>query len=124
VLLYKNTQDIRRSSPKATVALGTFMAKTGKMQTYSTTIDAILNQSLMLSPEFLYQIESFLEENKHLGFKTKEAFICDAARWRLDFLKMGYEHVKIPREKYEKLVTVLKEMSASYSSPSDFQHKS
>ena len=96
------------------------MAQTSKMQTYQDAIEAMLNQSVILPPELLAQIENFIEENKHLGFTTREEFMRDAARWRLKFLNENSEYVEIPREKYEKLDTAVREMNTPYHSASDF----
>ena len=71
------------SHRKLTATLGTLMAQTGKMQTYQDAIEATLNQSVILPTELLAQIENFIEENKHLGFTTREEFMRDATRWRL-----------------------------------------
>ena len=114
------SDDIHR---KLTATVGTLMAQTGKMQTYQDAIEAMLSQSVILPPELLAEIESFIEENKHLGYTTKEEFIRDAARWRLKFLNEESEYVEISREKYERLETAVKEMSTPYHSASDFIHR-
>lgn len=111
------------SHRKLTATLGTLMAQTGKMQSYQDAIEATLNQSVILPTELLAQIENFIEENKHLGFTTKEEFMRDAARWHLKFLNEESEYVEIPREKYERLDAAVKEMSTPYHSASDFVHK-
>jgi len=49
---------------KLTATVGTLMAQTGKMQTYQDAIEAMLNQSVILPPELLAEIENFIEENK------------------------------------------------------------
>ncbi|MEM2110771.1 MAG: hypothetical protein QXX08_02710 [Candidatus Bathyarchaeia archaeon] len=108
---------------KLTSLLGELMAQTSKMQTYQDAIEAMLNQSIILPAELLAEIEKFIEENKHLGYTTREEFIRDAARWRLKFLKEDYEYVEIPREKYERLEDAVKEMSTLYHNASDFIHK-
>jgi len=108
---------------KLTSMLGELMAQTSKMQTYQDAIEAMLNQSVILPPELLAQIQNFIEENKHLGFTTREEFMRDAARWRLKFLNEESEYMEIPREKYERLETAVKEMSTPYHSASDFVHK-
>ena len=108
---------------KMTATVGTLMAQTGKMQTYQDAIEAMLNQSVILPPELLTEIESFIETNKRLGFTTREEFIRDAARWRLKFLREESEYVEIPRDKYERLEDAVKEMSTPYHSASDFDHK-
>jgi len=108
---------------KLTATIGMLMARTGKMQTYQDAIEAMLNQSVILPPELLAQIQSFIEENKHLGFTTREEFMRDAARWRLKFLNEDSEYIEIPREKYERLDAAVKEMSTPYHSASDFVNK-
>ena len=85
------SDDIHR---KLTATVGTLMAQTGKMQTYQDAIEAMLTRSVILPTELLAEIEKFIEENKQLGFTTREEFICDAARWRLKFLKEE-ENVKL-----------------------------
>jgi hypothetical protein len=107
---------------KLTSLLGELMAQTSKMQTYQDAIEAMLNQSVILPPELLAEIEKFIAENKRLGFTTREEFIRDAARWRLKFLNENSEYVEIPRDKYEKLETAVKEMNAPYRSALDFIH--
>jgi len=87
------------------------------MQTYQDAISALLNQSVILPPELLAQIANFTEENKHLGFTTREEFMRDVARWRLKFLNEESENVEILREKYERLETAVKEMSTPYQAP-------
>ena len=59
------------------------MAETGKMKTYSDAIEALLSKSVMLSPELLEQVESFIKENAGLGYTSKVEFIQDAVRLRL-----------------------------------------
>ena len=78
------SDDVHR---KMTATVGTLMAQTGKMQTYQDAIEAMLTRSVVLPTELLAEIENFIETNKHLGYITKEEFIRDSARWRLNFLK-------------------------------------
>jgi Arc/MetJ-type ribon-helix-helix transcriptional regulator len=111
------------SHRKLTATLGTLMAQTGKMQTYQDVIEAMLNQSVKLTPELLTEIENFIEENKQLGYTTREEFIRDAARWRLKFLREESEYLGIPREKHERLEAALKDMSILNYSASDFINK-
>jgi len=108
---------------RLTATLGTLMAQTGKIQTYHDTIEAMLNQSVKLTPELLAEIENFIEENKRLGFTTREELIRDAIRWRLKFLKKESEYVEILKDKYEKLEAAVNEMSMPYCNASDFLHK-
>ncbi|MEM3697512.1 MAG: hypothetical protein QXQ94_08465 [Candidatus Bathyarchaeia archaeon] len=107
---------------KLTATLGTLMAQTGKMQTYQDAIEVVLNQSVILPTELLEEIENFVETSKHLGFMTREEFLCDAVRWRLKFLKKNYEYVEIQKEKYEKLNKAVKEMNTQYHNALDFIH--
>jgi metal-responsive CopG/Arc/MetJ family transcriptional regulator len=107
---------------KLTSLLGELMAQTSKMQTYQDAIEAMLNQSVILPPELLAEIEKFIAENKRLGFTTREEFIRDAARWRLKFLNENSEYVEIPRDKYERLESAVKEMNMPYRGALDFIH--
>jgi len=111
------SDDIHR---KLTASLGTLMAQTGKMQSYQDTIDVMLNQSVLLPPEVLTQIQNFVEENKHLGFTTKEEFIRDAIRFRLRWLKREYQFIEIPKEEYEQLEEALTEMNTPYRNAEEF----
>jgi hypothetical protein len=43
------------------------MVETGEMKTYFDAIEAILNKSIMLSPELLDQVESLIRDNPQLG---------------------------------------------------------
>lgn len=87
---------------------------------YQDAINALLNESVMLPPEVLTQIESFIEENKQLGFTTKEELIRDAIRFRLTWLKGEYQFIEVPKEEYDQLEEVLKEMSTPYHNAEDF----
>jgi len=107
---------------KLTATVGTLMAQTGKMETYQDVIEAMLTRSVILPPELLAEIEKFIEENRHLGFITREEFIRDTARWRLKFLKEESEYVEISRDEYERLEAAVKEMNMPYNSASDFVH--
>ena len=57
------------------------------MQTYQDAINALLNESVMLPPEVIAQTQNFIEENKQMGYTTKEEFVRDAIRFRLNGLK-------------------------------------
>jgi hypothetical protein len=105
---------------RLTALLGELTAQTMKMQTYTDAIENLLSQSVILPSELLVQIESFIEENRHLGFTTREEFIRDAVRWRLRFLKERYEYLEIPKEEYQKLQYAIKEMEMPFLSVSDF----
>jgi len=105
---------------KLTGLLGELTAQTNKMQTYQDAIEALLQESVMLPPELLAQIESFIEENKQLGFTTKEELIRDAIRFRLTMLKGGYELIEVAKEDYDQLEEALKEMNTPYRNAEGF----
>ena len=105
---------------KLTQFLGELTAQTMKMQTYQDAIQALLNQSVILPPELIAEVENFIQENKHLGYTTKEEFIRDATRARLRQLAGEYETIEIPREDIEKFEQALKEMDAPYLNVTDF----
>jgi hypothetical protein len=111
------------SHRKLTATVGMLMAQTGKMQTYQDAIEAMLTRSVILPTELLAEIEKFIEENKHLGYTTREEFIRDSARWRLKFLKKEYEYVEVPKEKYGRLNEAVKMMNTPYYNAQDFIYK-
>jgi hypothetical protein len=114
------TDDVHQ---KLTALLGELTTQTMTMQTYTDAIEALLKESVILPPELLAQIENFIENNKQLGFTTKEEFIRDAARWRLRYLTGAYEYIEIRKVKYEKGDTAIKEMSLPYLGIADFVEK-
>lgn len=63
----------------------------------------MFNQSVILPPELLNEVESFSSRNRHLGYITKEEFIRDTTRWRLKTLSEEYETIEIPRDEYKEL---------------------
>jgi hypothetical protein len=71
---------------KLTSVVGRLMAESGKMKTYSDAIDAILDRSVMLSPNLLDEVEIFIRQNNQLGYTAKEEFIKDAIRSKLEKL--------------------------------------
>jgi len=105
---------------KLTALLGELTAQTMRMQTYTDAIESLLSQSVILPPELLVQIEGFVEENRHLGYTTREEFIRDAIRWRLRFLREEYEYIEISKEEYERLQQAIKEMSMPFLGVGDF----
>jgi hypothetical protein len=105
---------------RLTALLGELMAQSMKMQTYTDAIESLLSQSVILPPELLVQIESFIGENKNLGFMTREEFIRDAVRWRLHILKEEIEYLEIPKEEYERLQQAIRDMGMPFLSVNDF----
>jgi hypothetical protein len=93
---------------KLTATLGTLMAQTGKLQTYSDAIEALLNCSITLQPELLAEVERYINENKQQGYITREEFIAEAIRLLLRKKTKKYQYIEIPKAKYEKLNPVVK----------------
>jgi Arc/MetJ-type ribon-helix-helix transcriptional regulator len=105
---------------KLTAMLGELMVQTSKMQTYQDAINALINESVILPQELSVQIQNFIEENKHLGFTTREEFIRDAIRFRLAWFRAENEYVEIPKEQYNLLGEAVREMNTSYRDADDF----
>ncbi len=106
---------------KLTGMLGEITAQTMKMQTYTDAIENLLSTSVMLPPELLTEIESFIGENRRLGYTTREELIRDAIRFKLDALKKKYEYLEVPKEDYDKLQQAVRNMpSSAFGSADDF----
>jgi metal-responsive CopG/Arc/MetJ family transcriptional regulator len=105
---------------RLTALLGELTAQTMRMQTYTDAIESLLSQSVILPPEVLVQIENFIEQNKHMGYTTKEEFIRDAVRLRLRAIKGEYESIEIPKDEYERLQQVIKDMDMPFRSVDGF----
>ncbi len=105
---------------KLTTLLGELTAQTSKMQTYQDAINSLLKDSVMLPPELIVQTENFIEENKQLGFTTKEEFVRDAIRRSLALLRSGNESIEIPRDQYEELNEAVKEMDMPFRTAEQF----
>jgi hypothetical protein len=114
------TDDVHQ---KLTALLGELTTQTMKMQTYTDAIEALLKESIILPPELLTKIESFIEKNKQLGYMTREEFMRDAARWRIRYLTGTYEFVEVHKEKYQKSDTVIREMNLPCLGVADFIEK-
>jgi len=58
----------------------------------------------------LTEVENFVMENKHLGYKTKEEFIKEAIRFKLNALRGRYEYIEKPKKmrKAAKIIGQLK----------------
>ena len=105
---------------KLTSLLGELMAESSKMQTYQDAINALLKESVMLPAELIAQTENFIEENKNMGFTTKEEFVRDAIRFRLSWLRGNNECIEVPREQYEKIEIALKDLNLPFLSVDHF----
>ena len=105
---------------KLTALLGELTAQTMKMQTYQDAIQALLNQSVILPPELLREVEDFITKNKQKGYTRKEEFIRQAIRFFLKWESEEYEYIEIPKQKYEKLNQAVKQMNTPYYNAEDF----
>jgi hypothetical protein len=115
----KISEDIHQ---KLTALLGELMSQTSRMQTYQDAINALINESVILPQELLTQTQIFVEENRQLGYTTKEEFIRDSIRFRLTWLNKEYEYIEIPKDQYDTLEEALKEMDTPYRSVEDFMN--
>ena len=105
---------------KLTVTLGMLMAETRRLQTCDSTITALLTRSIKLPKETIIEVEKFINENKHLGYITKEQFIRQAIRFYLKWKAKEYEYIEIPKEKYDKLNKAVKKMRMPYYNAAEF----
>ena len=86
-------------------------------------IESQLKKSLILSADLAAEIEDFMEENKHSGYKTMEEFVRDAARRRISILTEKYETIEIPKEDYDDLDKAIDEMCLPFRNVADFIHQ-
>jgi len=86
-------------------------------------ISDLLSQSVVLPPELLEEVETFIQKNKHKGYTRKEEFIRQAIRFLLKWESEEYEYIEIPRQKYERLNQAIKEMNAPFYNADDFIQK-
>jgi len=105
---------------KLTALLGELTAQTSRLQTYQDAIEAMLNQSVILPPELLSEVEEFIEKHKHKGYTRREEFIRQAIRFFLKWESEEYEYIEILKEKYDKLNKAIKEMRMPYYSAAEF----
>ena len=105
---------------KLTSLLGELTAQTSKMQTYQDAINSLLEESVMLPAELIAQTQNFIEENRQLGFTTKEEFVRDAIRFRLTWLKGDNQCLEIPREQYDRLSEAIREMDTPFRNAEEF----
>jgi len=98
---------------KLTALLGELTAQTRTMQTYADAIEALLNRSVILPTQLLEEVEKTIKEHPELGYTTKEEFIRDAIRRRIDSVTEIVEWIGIDREKYEKAAEAIKEMNVA-----------
>jgi len=105
---------------RLTVLLGELTAQSGKMLTYADALRIILQSSVTLPKELLNKVDEIIKERKDLGYTTREDFVRDAVRRRLEQLAGEFEYIIVPREDYEKLEEAINEMNAPFRNAADF----
>jgi len=105
---------------RLTVTLGSLMARTGRLQTYSDAIEALISSSITLNPALIAEVEKYVDENKQQGYITREEFIAEATRFLLRMKSKKYQYIEIPMEKYEKLNQALKQMKTPFYNAEEY----
>jgi Arc/MetJ-type ribon-helix-helix transcriptional regulator len=105
---------------KLTAMLGEITAQTMRMQTYTDAIENLLSTSVNLPPELLNETQTFIENNRNLGYTSREEFIRDAIRTQLKYKKYQYTCLEIPTEDYERMQQALQDLGSDYLSVEDF----
>jgi Arc/MetJ-type ribon-helix-helix transcriptional regulator len=100
--------------------LGEITAQTMKMQTYTDAIENLLSTSVNLPPELLNETQTFIENNRNLGYTSREEFIRDAIRTQLKYKKDQTALVEIPQEDYDHAQQALEELGTEFLSVDDF----
>jgi hypothetical protein len=70
-----------------TAIVGQLTAESCQIKTYEDAIESLVHRSVVLPPEFIQEIETFIKNNKEFGFLTKEEFLKTAGRWLINHLK-------------------------------------
>jgi len=86
-------------------------------------MESQLKKSLILPADLTAEIEDYIEENKHSGYKTLDEFVRDAVRRRLNILTEKYETIEIPKEDYDDLDKAIDEMCLPFRNVADFIHQ-
>ncbi len=76
---------------KLTTIVVQLTAESGKIITYDNAVETLLRQSVVMRPEFLEEIEVFIEKNKQFGYLTTGEFLREATRWQMDRLNSIHE---------------------------------
>lgn len=108
---------------KLTALLGELTARTGKILTYMDVIDALLERSIDLPTKLIAEVESFLIENKQLGYTTREEFVRDSVRTSLKKLNQRKNYLEIPKKDSDELKRAIKEMKLPFINTTDFVNK-
>ena len=110
----------RDAHQRLTVLLGELTAQSGKMLTYADALRIVLQSSVMLPQELLEKVDKLIEERKDLGYTTREDFVRDAVRRRIEQLSGEFEYVIIPKEDYQLLEEAIEELDVPFRNPADF----
>jgi Arc/MetJ-type ribon-helix-helix transcriptional regulator len=105
---------------KLTIMLGEITAQTMKMQTYTDAIENLLSTSVNLPPEVLNETQTFIENNRNLGYTSREEFIRDAIRTQLKYKKDQSALIEIPQEDYDHAHQALEDLGTEFLSVDDF----
>ena len=105
---------------KLTAMLGEITAQTMKMQTYTDAIENMLSTSITLPPELLNETQTFIENNRKLGYTSREEFIRDAIRTQLRLIKDQSTYIEIPKEEYDKAQQALQDLGTEFLNVDDF----
>ncbi len=105
---------------KLTIMLGEITAQTMKMQTYTDAIENLLSTSVNLPPELLNETQTFIENNRNLGYTSREEFIRDAIRTQLRYKKDQTALVEIPQEDYDHAQQALEDLGTEFLNVEDF----
>jgi len=105
---------------KLTSLVGELTAQSGRMQTYADAILELLESSVLLPKDLLAEVSGAIQEGKAVGYTTREDFIRDAVRRRLDEIRGEYEYIIIPKKDYEALERAFDESEAPYRNIADF----
>ena len=110
----------RDAHQRLTVLLGELTAQSGKMLTYADALRILLKTSITLPEELLKKVEEIIRKRGDLGYTTREDFIRDSVRRRLEQLTGEFEYIVIPKEDYEQLEEAIGEMDIPFRNASDF----
>jgi hypothetical protein len=78
-------------SAELTRLLGKMMTKSGKPQTFSDLVEALVRRFIILLPEPIKHVEEFVEANKQLGYATRKEFIREVVNETLRVLSNKYK---------------------------------
>lgn len=87
---------------------------------YTDAIENLLSTSVNLPPELLNETQNFIENNRNLGYNSREEFIRDAIRTQFRFMKEEYTYIEIQKDEYEKLQQAIKDLDTGFLSADAF----